>query len=776
LKLAWNDTASERPSLSFPGIGYFWLLCFAYSSCTALLMQKLFLPMWPAMHAGHGLLKGDAIIFHNQALQIAQQIQTVGWSAWSLLPSGGSANIGLLSALYVIFTPDPAWFIPFNAAAHATGALMIYRMGTAIADSNAGRLGGLLTAICFLVFPSALLWYGQIHKDAFTIAGTLLVLNSWLALDGNGKAISLNRFSYLILMVLLGVVLVGIFRPYHVLLILLGLLASLVVILPSREKIVVTSVRSAMIFVVAMSAFMFTSVSSPSNDYVYGSSSVFTEFKWQENDYLPARLDKAFRRASELRQHFVDFGISVGAESGIDNDVVPRNAQDAIEYLPRALFIGLFSPFPTTWGERMSAPRLVAAMETAAWYLMVLGTLATLLRFRSRNLFAGVFFCATVLTIIAYVSPNIGTLYRLRYGLWFFFALIGTIGWSNLLLEYLPGVSKASQSQKDDPSSDWPTLPDTQTVVHKSGSGPVVMLLALVLFLGFLTRDLLLVDKFGFTDEVDLFFAISAISMFFVNSLSVPLGDAFVPVFVAAQRLEVGERVRLLRVSLGFALLLVTLAWIAIVTLAPWLVSFVLGSHPADKQADAVDMLRWFSIIVLLSSFTIIGNSVLNSLGKPIQSAQAQLVVPFLTLTAVIIAPQNDAVYAAIAGMVIGTFVNAIVVGWRVRVLGYSFMPSFPNGTETQIVRSQYWPLLAAAVLPAMLVPLNYYFAATAGSGTLSAWAISSKIVTLFASLANVVATAVILPRLSYSFRVVKRPICVIKPVFWLQPGYGLAG
>ncbi len=122
--------------LSFPSSPLFWSLSFAYASFMALLLQKAVLPLFPEMHAGHGLLMNDAIVFHNMATEIAQRIHAIGWSEWRIYPQGASANVGVLSALYALLGPDPAWFIPFNAAAHATGALLIYRIGARLVDGG----------------------------------------------------------------------------------------------------------------------------------------------------------------------------------------------------------------------------------------------------------------------------------------------------------------------------------------------------------------------------------------------------------------------------------------------------------------------------------------------------------------------------------------------------------------------------------------------------------------------------------------------------------------
>jgi putative peptidoglycan lipid II flippase len=142
---------------------------------------------------------------------------------------------------------------------------------------------------------------------------------------------------------------------------------------------------------------------------------------------VPTILEETLRRASELRAHFVFFGRSVGAGSEIDGDRLPNTAWAALAYMPRALFVGLFAPLPDTWAERVTLPRLIGAMETAAWYLACLGVIFSVARHRSRKLLAGLVFCAVLITMLAYIHSNVGTLYRQRFGLWHFFC------WSDAL-------------------------------------------------------------------------------------------------------------------------------------------------------------------------------------------------------------------------------------------------------------------------------------------------------------------------------------------------------
>ena len=115
--------------INYPSNLIFWLICFCFSSSMALIFQKVILPMWPEMHAGYGLLKNDAIEFHQIALKMANDIKMKGFNEFSLFTNRSTANVGLLTIVYYLFGPNPIFFIPLNAGAHSCGALLIYNFG-----------------------------------------------------------------------------------------------------------------------------------------------------------------------------------------------------------------------------------------------------------------------------------------------------------------------------------------------------------------------------------------------------------------------------------------------------------------------------------------------------------------------------------------------------------------------------------------------------------------------------------------------------------------------
>ena len=725
-----------------------------------MMLQKLVLPLLPELHAGNGLLHNDALAFHNHAVRIAELISSNGWSEWRLFPAGGTGNVGVLSALYVIFGQDPACFIPFNAAAHATGALMIYLIGPLLWPGRVGALGGLATAVLFLMFPSALQWYGQNHKDAFAIAGILTMLFAWLYIHSRdlvGKSLV-----KVLLTALFGALLLAVVRPYFPIVV-LGAFASswFVLVIMSlvtgqlcRDRLVLVK---ALLLIGVVGCVVALSARSVVASGVYEGAGASLSvnvgsrvWQWTATDFLPEIVDKGMRRASELRVHYVAFGKAVGAGSGIDEDRVPADALAAIAYLPRALFVGLFAPFPSSWMERVSAPRLMSAVETSIWYLLIAGMVVLVYRRPSRALLAGIAFGVFILAVLSYIHPNVGTLYRQRFGVWMFFMLCGAVGWASLILPFLLRASTRIRADSVRDSHDASSYGTARNAGSVAASGVVVLMITFLCYLGFMARDLLLVTTFGMNVRLDAFFSAAMIPMFFVTFLSMPLADAM----TASLFNFSGKQMEgVVRTVLQFASLVLGAASLLLVCFAEFAVGLVLREAGLEEIADAARMLRWFAPIILFSGWTVIGNAALNALHRSREAALAQLVVPLFTVVAIIAAPHEFGPYAAIGGMLGGTFVNILIVVFFTKRLGILLVPArtAPPGILQSVVKSYRW-LMLAALFAAASTPMNFMFAGSVGAGAVSAWALASKIVLLFNGLAGVGVSAIVLPHFARLF------------------------
>lgn len=142
-------------------------------------------------------------------------------------------------------------------------------------------------------------------------------------------------------------------------------------------------------------------------------------------------LARLVTRVAKLRRNFaVEFS---DAGSNIDSEVQITTTMDLVGYLPRAVMIGLFAPFPKMWfetGNQVSrGGRLLSGVETLAMYLVELLALLALWYYRRLLsvwflwLVAGMGMIALGLVVI-----NVGALYRMRYVFLILLIILATEG------------------------------------------------------------------------------------------------------------------------------------------------------------------------------------------------------------------------------------------------------------------------------------------------------------------------------------------------------------
>ena len=749
------------------------MLAFVYSCLLALAVQKLFLPLMSELHGGHGLLKNDAIVFHDAAVKLAAGIHANGWSEWSLFPPGNTGNVGVLAALYTLFGPEPALFIPLNVAAHVTGAVMLLLLGPVLWPGKLGRAGGLIAGSLFIAFPSALQWYSQNHKDAFAISGILMMLYAWLRIQQMGSIrVSLAR---MFLLGLAGVALLTIVRPYFPTIVAASLLGSwmacfCVTLIQRNLRKEMFPILATLLFAGMIGAAGFYSqkliplddarklfASDSLGSESLGSESLGSKWNslWHDTAVLPKLVDSQLKRISYLRYHFIRNGQVVKAGSGVDEDRIPSTALGVLEYMPRALFIGLFAPFPDSWSQRVSITRLTGAVETAVWYCFFPGLLVLGYRKPSQPLLAGVVFCCLIIMLLVYVQPNIGTLYRMRFGFWMFLLLGGAIGWVSVALDFLARIERSHQA--DVPT---PTLTDSALSQVRSfslglptlvASGAITMIITIIGYVGFLTRDLMLVQSTGLNAKTDSLFLAMMLPMVLVNILAIPISDAITGPFTklwAEGNFEEGRY--FIRKVLFLAGLVMSGGAAVLFIFAIPALRLILGQDDTKQIAEGAILLRLFTPVVLLGTWTVVGNAVLNALHRFKDSSLAQLSVPICSITAILIAPPEFLMVYAILGMVVGSLANAAIVAIVCHHQGIALRPSPASCSEfLRLPLGSYGWLVSAALFTAISLPVNYMFAGTTGIGGVSGWALGSKMILFFNGLLVAGVTTILLPHMA---------------------------
>lgn len=149
---------------------------------------------------------------------------------------------------------------------------------------------------------------------------------------------------------------------------------------------------------------------------------------WHRTSWLPASVDNGFLRLVHNRNIFLWMFPDGG--SLVDEERPFHAVGDVVSYLPRAVVVGLFAPFPTEWLGQGASPtggiqRKVAAVETLFAYSCLAALVVGLLVRPSRGRWFVALTGVLMILPLVYAVPAVGSLYRLRFAP---FALLLGIG------------------------------------------------------------------------------------------------------------------------------------------------------------------------------------------------------------------------------------------------------------------------------------------------------------------------------------------------------------
>lgn len=426
-------------------LGRLWAAFFVYAASVALLVQLVLLPyVFPAWHAGDGLLVGgDWVGFHSVARSRAEWIRTRGWEAFELALNG-QALAGIASAVYAVTVPKPWTLIPLNAAVHATTGVVLLRIiQTFVADWRVA----LWATLPFMFYPSTLSWLAQIHKDGLFIAGFVFILYGWMRLAPAGSVRTRWTVSArACLLVLCGIFLMWLVRPYQMALVqgVEGLLGGIVVVAGAvqarrdpprwRRALGVSLLAGVLIVVPGLLPVHTPLVARPPDvgDVGGPGGGPVVLPRWEPTRWLPLFVESRAYGLAVAREYFR--ASYPEAKSNVDIDVSFRSVWDILRYLPRATEIALLAPFPLQWLEPGSLPsttmmRRVAAVEMLGVYLALLCLPVALWLWRDRlELWLLVLSSVLVMEVYALAVPNLGALYRFRYGFIMLLVSMGVAG------------------------------------------------------------------------------------------------------------------------------------------------------------------------------------------------------------------------------------------------------------------------------------------------------------------------------------------------------------
>ena len=196
------------------------------------------------------------------------------------------------------------------------------------------------------------------------------------------------------------------------------------------------------------SNFLIGQVKKPATSEIIESKlSLKENNRFKERSKFLAYFDqKIAQRLGAMRHGFRKVNLNSG--SGIDENIRYKSIEDILIYMPRALQIGFLSPFPYQWfspgRQTGKVGKLIAGLETGIFYLVLIGFLGVL--FTNKKILLPfipvLIFSGSVIMLLGFAVPNVGTIYRMRQGLLIPYFIIGVYGISVLISELKIKLSK----------------------------------------------------------------------------------------------------------------------------------------------------------------------------------------------------------------------------------------------------------------------------------------------------------------------------------------------
>lgn len=435
---AFNEFFNRHPLLL---IG---LVVYSYALVAMVLFQYVLLPA-VAPSVSNGLFSGDPQYYNQLAITMAHQISTKGLSAWSLRPAGqGSA--GVTAIIYAAFSVKPWLIILLNALLHSLASVVLIYIVRQLVPLKLA----VIACLFFIVSPYQMHWLSQINKDSYTILGFYLIVLGWIfvykEILNSTTSVCWSGLS----MIVSGAILISIVRPY-----MLQVLQVPNIVVVCILSLVYTRCHVANRFgyilsslfkwlgpvIVVLLVLIPLSKGGASGEtisaYEQRSVAIQPSNCWKRTPWIPVFLDKKFAAIISQRGNYNILGTKeygpTTRELLIDNKKVFYSAYDVAAYLPRAMQLAFFAPFPSYWvipglNSENSIFRQFVTIEMILAYISFIFLAIGCVLYKDRLVFILPLIYSFVLMLVyGLATPHISVLYRYRYAP---FMLLVSIGFS----------------------------------------------------------------------------------------------------------------------------------------------------------------------------------------------------------------------------------------------------------------------------------------------------------------------------------------------------------
>jgi len=361
---------------------------------------------------GYSVFASDSFSCHNQALLLKDVLLDFRFQDW--WGENSRFHTRLASFLYLFFGPifgnNILCIWPLNAFC----LFFSWKAWLQLISS----LGGTKTPSSWhwCLFPSIILHFTQLLRDPLYILFFLMWLNAWIAFFQLEKNKSL--YKSVILVLLISPFLFWVRERFWV-------LAQVMSLSWLLYALILTTFKRKGFQWFACVLFM-TLVINSNSIYKIALKVMNQEISEVRDPELKDKPFTYFYKIASLRNDFIK---SYQNASSLDHEVHFESDQDVIQYIPRALQISFFMPFPDMWfsntGKTGKLGKILSAYE-----MVLIWSILCVLIYKSyhRRWTSAHLICLSAILIsylaLGLVVTNGGALYRMRFASWLIWAAL----------------------------------------------------------------------------------------------------------------------------------------------------------------------------------------------------------------------------------------------------------------------------------------------------------------------------------------------------------------
>lgn len=375
---------------------------------------------------GLAAFASDGYVYQTEAVQLCEVLKTQGLAAWAIWPIQLHVRLYSLplAALKGLTGLNILAIEPLNLIYYLAILALVFKLGAAVFDYPAGLLAATIVAL----WPSFLLHTTQLLRDPLLISAFLILMLSLvqcLRRDYTSRSGLLWGLSGALAILVVRIVRLPM---WDVLWAIIGLAVLMLVVRSVfQRRFPVGNAVFAIVMIAAMLVTPHFQAALRNQQQVKIKRVIVPE----ETQELPVEGQIAKRREG-FRLRIDEIGEIAPSDAGsdIDKGVQFNSFADIIRYVPRAVVVGFFAPFPNMWltaGKQVgSSGRLVSGFETILTYMIESLALFGLWLGRKQLVTWFLALAATCgIVALGLIVNNIGALYRLRYPFWVLLVVLG---------------------------------------------------------------------------------------------------------------------------------------------------------------------------------------------------------------------------------------------------------------------------------------------------------------------------------------------------------------